>query len=65
MKTVINSFVAGGLAALLWLAPTAVTHAADDYLSALEAEAGDTGRQEARASTAVDSSRLQHSCPGA
>lgn len=52
MKTVINSFVAGGLAALLWLAPTTVAHADDDYLSVLEAEAEDTGRQGARASTA-------------
>lgn len=45
MKSAINSFIAVGLATLLWLAPTATVHAADDYLSVLEAEAEDTGRQ--------------------
>jgi len=45
MNPAINAIVAGGLAALLWLAPTGAVHPADDYLSVLEAEAEDTGRQ--------------------
>lgn len=51
MKSLIESFVAGGLTALLWLAPITGVHATDDYLNALEAEAEDTGGQEARTST--------------
>lgn len=51
MKLLIESFVAGGLTALLWLAPITGVHATDDYLSVLEAEAEDTGGQEARTST--------------
>lgn len=51
MNSAFNLFVAGGLAALLWLAPIGTVHPTDDYLSALEAEAEDTGRQEGRTST--------------
>lgn len=53
MNSAIYSFVAGGLAALLWLAPTGTVHPADDYLSVLEAEAEETGRQGERSSTAT------------
>jgi len=51
MNSAINSVVAGALAALLWLAPTGTVHPADDYLSVLEAEAEDTGRQGERTGT--------------
>lgn len=53
MNSAIYSFVAGGLAALLWLAPTGTVHPADDYLSVLEAEAEETGRRGERSSTAT------------
>jgi hypothetical protein len=46
MNSAIHSFAAGGLAVLLWLAPTGTVYPADDYLSVLEAEAEDTGRQQ-------------------
>ncbi len=53
MSTGSHPFVAGGLAVLLWLVPAGVVYAVDDYLSVLEAEAEDTGRQTQRTSTAT------------
>jgi hypothetical protein len=60
MNSTINTCVAGGLAALLWLAPTATVHPADDYLSVLEAEAEDTGRQGEQTSTVNDTAPVKH-----
>jgi hypothetical protein len=60
MNSAINSFVAGGLAALMWLAPTGTVHPADDYLSVLEAEAEDTGRQGGQTSAASSTAPVKN-----
>lgn len=52
MNPAINAVIAGGLAALLWLVPPGTVYPADDYLSVLEAEAEDTGRQGERSGSA-------------
>lgn len=60
MKSTIDSFVAGGLAALLWLAPTGIVHPADDYLSVLEVEAGDNRWQGERTSATNNTVPVKH-----